>query len=230
MSVMARDYGQYCALAHALDVVGGRWSLLIVRDLLTGPKRFKDLEVGLPGIPTNVLTARLKELEEAGVVRRQLLPRPARGVGYELTDYGRALEEPLVKLGLWGARSLGPLAEGQPVSIDGLSLALRGAFQSNAAAGVTRTYEVTLDGRSLRVGLDDGRLSITTNGADQGGADAGLATSPALLLGLLFGQVRVDDAIAAGQLTVTGSKAEARRFFKLFQLSPAPAPATESHR
>jgi DNA-binding HxlR family transcriptional regulator len=217
---MARDYGQYCALAHALDVIGERWSLLIVRDLLTGPKRFKDLEDGLFGIPTNVLSSRLKALEEAGVVRRQVLPRPAKGVGYELTDYGRELEEPLVKLGLWGAKTLGPVHEGEPVSVDGLALGLRGAFRADSAAGVTRTYELTLDGRPLRVSLDDGRLSISTE-AD--GADVGLATTPALLISLLFGQRRVDDAIAAGQLTVTGSKAEARRFFKIFQFSPPPA-------
>jgi DNA-binding HxlR family transcriptional regulator len=218
---MAREYGQYCGLAHALDVIGGRWSLLIVRDLLTGPKRFKDLEGGLSGIPTNVLSARLKELEEAGVVHRRLLPRPARGVGYELTDYGRELEEPLVKLGLWGAKTLGPAAEGEPISLDGLALGLRGAFRPGAAAGLTRTYELTLDGRPLRISLDDGRLSIT---AEADGADVGLATTPALLIGLLFGQRRVDDAIAAGELTVTGSKAEARRFFKVFQFSSPEAP------
>ena len=213
---MAREYGQFCALAHALDVVGGRWSLLIVRDLLTGPKRFKDLEDGLPGIPTNVLSARLKELEESGVVRRHLLPRPAKGVGYELTDYGRELEEPLVKLGLWGAKSLGPAPEGQPVSVDGLALALRGAFRPDAAAGLTRTYELVLDGRPLRISVDDGRLSIT---ADAGPAELGLATTPAVLVGLLVGQTRFEDAIASDQLAVTGSKAEARRFFKVFQLS-----------
>jgi DNA-binding HxlR family transcriptional regulator/putative sterol carrier protein len=213
---MPREYGQYCGLAHALDVVGGRWSLLIVRDLLTGPKRFKDLEVGLAGIPTNMLSARLKELEDFGVIRRQLLPRPAKGVGYELTDYGRELEEPLVKLGLWGARSLGPADEGQPISIDGLALGLRGAFRPDAAAGVARTYELTLNGRSLWISVDDGRLSIS---AEADGADVALATTPALLIGLLFGQVRVDDAIAAGRLTVSGSKAEARRFFKIFRFS-----------
>jgi len=216
---MARDYGQYCGLAHALDVVGGRWSLLIVRDLLTGPKRFTDLEAGLPGVPTNVLSARLKELEEAGVVRRSLLARPAKGVGYELTDYGQELEEPLMNLARWGARSLGPAAEGQPISVDGLALALRSAFQPEAAAGLTRTYEVALDGRPLRITLDDGHLAIT---AEADGADVRLATRPDLFLGLLLGQVRVDEALAAGQLTVTGSKPEARRFFKLFSLSPVP--------
>jgi DNA-binding HxlR family transcriptional regulator len=214
ISHMAREYGQFCGLAHALDIVGGRWSLLIVRDLLTGPKRFKDLEDGLAGIPTNVLSARLKELEEAGVVRRQLLPRPARGVGYELTDHGWELQEPLVKLGLWGAKTLRPVGEGEPISVDGLALGLRGAFRPDAAAGLTRTYELRLDGRPLRISLDDGGLSIT---AEADNADVALATTAALLVGLLSGQVRVDDAIAAGHLAVTGSKAEARRFFKIFR-------------
>jgi DNA-binding HxlR family transcriptional regulator len=220
-----REYGQYCALSHALDVVGGRWSLLIVRDLLTGPKRFKDLEAGLAGIPTNVLSARLKELEEFGVLRRQVLPRPAKGVAYELTDYGRELEEPLIKLGLWGAKTMGPAIEGQPVSIDGLALALRGTFRPDAAAGLCRTYEVKLDGRPVRVSVEDGRLSIAVGGtAIDGtgdGADTVLETTPAHFVGLLVGQLRVDDVIAAGDLTVTGPKTEARRFFKLFQPAPA---------
>jgi DNA-binding HxlR family transcriptional regulator len=219
---VAREYGQFCGLAHALDVVGGRWSLLIVRDLLTGPKRFKDLEGGLPGIPTNVLSARLRELEESGVVRRHLLPRPAKGVGYELTDYGRELEEPLVKLGLWGAKSLGPAGEGEPISVDGLALALRGAFRPDVAPALTRTYELDLDGRALGITVDGGRLAISGETAATA-ADVGLATTPALLVGLLFGALRVDDAIAAGQLAVTGSKAEARRFFKIFRLAPEPS-------
>jgi DNA-binding HxlR family transcriptional regulator/putative sterol carrier protein len=195
--------------------VGGRWSLLIVRDLLNGPKRFKDLEDGLPGIPTNVLSARLKELETSGVVRRQLLPRPAKGVGYELTDHGRELEAALVALGLWGARSLGQPADDDPISVDGLALALRGAFRPGGAAGLTRTYELQLDGRPLSVSVDDGRVSVASG---PGPSDVGLATSPAVLVALLFGQQRFDDALAADQLTVTGSKAEARRFFKLFRL------------
>ncbi|HEV2643341.1 MAG TPA: helix-turn-helix domain-containing protein, partial [Candidatus Elarobacter sp.] len=83
-----RAYGQYCGFARALEVVGERWALLVVRDLLVGPKRFTDLLNGLPGIPSNILTARLKELENAGVARRRVLPRPARAVVYELTEYG----------------------------------------------------------------------------------------------------------------------------------------------
>src|ERR671931_2934804 len=95
-----RAYGQYCGLARAVEVVGERWALLIVRDLLVGPKRFTDLRRGLPRIPTNVLAERLRELEDAGVVRRRVLPRPAGSVVYELTDYGSELEDVVMRLGL----------------------------------------------------------------------------------------------------------------------------------
>lgn len=222
---MAREYGQYCGLAHALDVVGGRWSLLIVRDLVTGPKRFKDLEIGLSGIPTNVLSARLRELEDFGVIRRQALPRPGRGVAYELTDYGRELEEPLIKLGLWGARTMGPIAKGQPVSIDGLTLALRGTFRPDAAAGLTRSYELRLDGRAVRISVEDGNLSIAAGLPGEegpGAADVTMETTPELFIGLLVGQLPIDDAIASGGVSLTGSKSEARRFFKLFRAARVP--------
>jgi DNA-binding HxlR family transcriptional regulator len=97
-----RSYGKYCGLAHALELVGERWALVLVSDLLRGPKRFSDLQRGQPRIPSKVLSARLKELEDAGVVRRRVLPRPASGVGYELTEYGRELEDVVLRLGLWG--------------------------------------------------------------------------------------------------------------------------------
>src|SRR5919108_590047 len=102
-----RTYSQYCGLACALELIGERWALLIVRDLLLGPKRFTDLRRGLPRIPTNILSARLKELEASGVVQRRLLPRPQGSVVYELTDYGRELDDVVLRLDLWGARSLG---------------------------------------------------------------------------------------------------------------------------
>src|SRR5437763_13541599 len=102
----SRSYDQFCGVARALDLVGERWALLLVRDLLLGPKRFTDLRRGLPGIGTNVLAARLKELERAGVIARRTLPPPAASVVYELTEYGRALEGPLLALGRWGARSM----------------------------------------------------------------------------------------------------------------------------
>jgi DNA-binding HxlR family transcriptional regulator len=217
MFSMPRHYGQFCGLAHALDVVGGRWSLLIVRDLLSGPKRFKELQDGLPGIPTNILSGRLRELEEVAVVHRYLRPRPSSGVAYALTDYGRELEDVLVRLGLWGAKALGAPREGDALTVGALGLALRGAF--HPIAELSRVYELQLPGESLLVSLRNGTLSITSEMAP---SDLVLGTTPWALVALLRGEMTVDDAVAAGELEVTGSKAEARRFFKVFRLPGGP--------
>ena len=105
---MARRYEQYCPMAHALDLVGDRWALLVIRELMHGPKRYTDLVEHLPGIGTNILAARLRDLEGHGVVTRRTLPPPAASKIYELTDYGRELRPAMRELALWGARSLGP--------------------------------------------------------------------------------------------------------------------------
>src|SRR3954452_11878243 len=105
---MAKHYDQYCPVAHALEAVGDRWALLVVRELMQGPKRYTDLAEGLPGIGTNILAARLRQLEAAGVVTKRTLPPPAASRVYELTDYGSELKPVMRELALWGARSLGP--------------------------------------------------------------------------------------------------------------------------
>src|SRR5262250_1013315 len=119
-----RSYSQFCGVAHALDLVGERWALLVVRELLGGPRRFTDLAKGLPGIRTNILTSRLKELERAGVVQRRTLPPPAASNVYELTEYGRELEPIVLSLGRWGAKTLGPPDPGWSFRPGGLSLML----------------------------------------------------------------------------------------------------------
>jgi len=105
---MRRAYDQYCGIAHALDLVGERWALLVIRELTRGPMRYTDLVDHLPGIGTNILAARLRDLEAGGVIARRQLPPPAASRVYELTEYGQALKPVLRELGLWGARSLGP--------------------------------------------------------------------------------------------------------------------------
>ena len=105
---MSKRYDQYCPVCHALGLVGERWALLIVRELLRGPKRYTDLVEGMPGIGTNILAARLRELEQGGILRKRKLPPPAASTVYELTEYGAELEEPLYALARWGARSLPP--------------------------------------------------------------------------------------------------------------------------
>src|ERR671933_2557575 len=128
MSMTSRSYDQFCGVARALDLVGERCALLIVRDLILGPKRFTDLRRGLPGIGTNVLAARLKELERAGVVRRRTLPPPAASAVYELTDYGRELEEILLAFGRWGARTMGQRDPRYALRSEWLALALKAFF------------------------------------------------------------------------------------------------------
>jgi DNA-binding HxlR family transcriptional regulator len=105
---MAKHYDHYCPVAHALDLVGDRWALLVVRELMPGPKRYTDLVEHLPGIGTNILASRLRDLEAGGIVEKQTLPPPAASRVYQLTDYGRELRSVLRELALWGSRSLGP--------------------------------------------------------------------------------------------------------------------------
>lgn len=123
-----KTYGQYCGVARALELVGERWALLIVRDLLVGPKRYTDLRAGLPKIPTNVLATRLKELESAGLVERRVQPRPSGAIVYELTPYGLELDTVVLALGRWGARSLGELRPGEIATADSLVMALRSTY------------------------------------------------------------------------------------------------------
>jgi DNA-binding HxlR family transcriptional regulator len=108
---MRKRYDQYCPVAHALDLVGERWALLIVRELMHGPKRYTDLAEHLPGIGTNILAARLRDLEASGIVAKRRLPPPAASRVYELTEYGQDLRKVVRELALWGARSLGPPAD-----------------------------------------------------------------------------------------------------------------------
>jgi len=159
--VAARSYGQYCGVTTAVELIGERWALLIVRDLLVGPRRYTDLKQGLPRIPTNILSTRLKELQEGGVVRR--VPLHNCGLVYELTDYGRALEPVILALGRWGFQTMGDPGEGDIVTPDSLTMALRTAFQADAAADAE--YEVHVGDVAVRASVRDGRLSVARVGS-----------------------------------------------------------------
>src|SRR6266571_9269434 len=134
-----RSYEQYCGVARALDLVGERWALLVVRELILGPKRFTDLRRGLPGIGTNVLAARLKELESSGVLARRTLPPPAASTVYELTEYGRELEEVMLAFGRWGAKSMGARAPEQTLQSEWVAVALKAFFRPEAAEDLRAT-------------------------------------------------------------------------------------------
>ncbi len=150
----ARSYGQFCGLTRAVELVGERWAMLIVRDLLVGPRRFTDLLRGLPRIPTNILTTRLKELQAGGVIRR--VPLGGRGVTYELTPYGRELEPIVLALGRWGFAAMREPGPNDVVTPDSLTMALRTAFRPGGRAA----YEVHLGDVALAVRVDGELLDI----------------------------------------------------------------------
>ena len=181
----SRTYDQFCGIARALDLVGERWALLVVRDLVLGPKRFTDLRRGLPGIGTNVLAARLKELERDGVVARRTLPPPAASTVYELTEYGRALEGPLLALGRWGAMSIGQRQDGQLLRSEWLAVALKAFFRPEAAREVRATIGLRFEDGAFLARIDDGSLLVEPDTRD--GADLVLTTEVETLIGFLAG-------------------------------------------
>ena len=215
-----RTYGDGCAIARALDLVGERWALLVVRELLLGPKRYTDLRRGLPNASPNVLTQRLGELERAGVIRRRKLPPPAGARVYELTEWGRELEGTVISLGHWAARSPSGLPNDAPVGADSMILALRSRFDPGAANGLHARYELRLGEDRFRVGIADGELEVARGGDDQ--ADATIDSDPDTLAAVLWGGQRLADAGPSGRMTIEGDKAAVERFMRLF---PMPEPA-----
>jgi DNA-binding HxlR family transcriptional regulator len=161
-----RTYNQYCGVARALDLIGERWALLVVRELALGPKRFTDLRHGLPGIATNVLSLRLRQLEQNGIVNRRQLPPPAPAQVYELTPHGRALVPIMLALGRWGASAMGPRLPEQAIRGEWLALALTAFFDPDAAKSLNASIALDLDGDRFTLRLDEGMLEVTpgTNG------------------------------------------------------------------
>lgn len=212
-----RSYHDSCAAAHALDLVGERWALLVVRELLLGPKRFTDLKAGLAGISPNVLTQRLTELEESGVVVRRKLPPPAAAWIYDLTAWGRELEPAIQALGRWGARSpLHPRHE--PIGADGVIVSLRTMFSGAAAGDLAADLTIRLGEASFHALIADGAMRLERGAAAY--PDAVLTTEPGPLAGLIYRGLPLEAAEADGLATVTGDRAVLRRFFGLFPLPP----------
>jgi DNA-binding HxlR family transcriptional regulator len=215
----SRSYGQFCGFARALELVGERWALLVVRDLVLGPKRFTELRRGLPRIPTNILSVRLKELEDAGVLRRRVLPRPAAGVVYELTGYGQELEDIVLRLGLWGARSLGDPRPDDIVTTDSLILALRATFLPEAAGELRAGYQLNLGDVVIHARIDQGSLEVGEG--PLAGADLVIETGPAIRA-LLAGELSPGEAVQIGSVRLTGDPDLLTRFVEAFHIPPAP--------
>ena len=210
----AREYGQYCGVTRALELVGERWALLIIRDLLVGPRRYVELAAGLPRIPSNVLAARLKELQEAGILRRA--PR-SRVIVYELTPYGRELEPVVLALGAWGFKAMGDPREEQVITPDSMTIALRTAFRPQVAAALPATaYAARLGPAELLVRVDGPALEVTRG---DGAVDLAFAAGPDIHR-LISGELAPDRAIATGVVEVLrGSGALLDRFATTFHLA-----------
>jgi len=204
---MARTYSDRCGIARALDVVGERWALLVVRELLLGPKRFTDLRAGLPNVGPDMLTARLKELEAAGVVRRGTLPPPAASKVYELTERGAELEPVILALGRWGSGA--PVADADAkLSVDAFVIALKTLFRPEGAKD--SRVELRIGDQRFAARVQDGRFHVT-RGEDPD-ADAVIAGEPGVLAAALWhdGPWR--------ELTISGDNVAAGRFLGRFVL------------
>lgn len=219
MAKKRRTYCEACAAAHALDLVGERWALLVVRELLLGPKRFTDLRAGLPGISSNVLSERLRELERFGVVKRRRLPPPAASQVYELTQWGMELEPVISALGRWGARS--PLRPREaPMSTDAFVLALRTMFEPREAGGLEASYELRIGEESFRAAVDGGSFEIVRGSMDK--PDATIEADVGTLAALVFGGRPLEEALCSGEVRIEGDRRAVERFLTLF---PLPDPA-----
>ena len=208
---MPRRYNDPCGIARAIDIVGERWALLVVRELLFGPKRFGQLRAGLHGISPNVLAQRLRELEESGVLERTVLDPPASIEVYALTDRGRALEPVLVALGRWGRDE--PNRSDQQLTPDAQLLAFKTNFVPSRAFDAS--FGLHIDGEWFFVDVRDGQIAVGRGRPDR--PTAVIEGDAATVRAFAFGRLAFDDA----DLQVTGDRRAARRFPKLFDV-PTP--------
>jgi DNA-binding HxlR family transcriptional regulator len=218
-----RAYDDPCGIARALDVVGERWALLVVRELVLGPKRFTDLRTGLRGVSTDVLSQRLRQLEGAGVLRQITLPPPGATRAYELTERGHELEPVLHALGRWGSRE--PLAAvDRDLTVDAFAVALSTVFAPEQASSLEAVVGLAIGADRLVARVHDGALVLRRGQAES--PDAIIASSDvAALREVLWRGRPLAEAEADGSVTIEGPRTVVRRFLKLF---PPPVPARPS--
>ncbi len=215
---MAKRYDQYCPIAHALCAIGERWSLLVVRELLEGPKRYTDLAAGLPGVSTNILAARLRDLEAGGIVQKRKLPPPAASTVYELTAYGAQLEEVVYAMARWGVRSLGPPGPEDELEPDWGLNAFPALFNPTAAGGMRGTYVLRISDDVFTVALADGRVSAVLGAHPEADLDATFDMET--FFGLASGELAPADAIEQGLVELRGDVECLERFFQAFSYAP----------
>lgn len=213
----ARHYDDACASAHALDLIGERWALLVMRELMLGPRRFGDLRASLKGLSANVLTQRLEGLEAAGIVRRRRLSPPASVQVYELTDWGLEAEPILLALANWGVRSPGhdPTL---PFSAVSLMLSFRAKFDPVRAAGLGATLSFRFGEEAFRVRVGD-RTLVAERGEAQA-PDVEVQGSPSAVVALVYGKAPLKALEGQGGLRVLGDRAALLRFAAIFEMPP----------
>jgi DNA-binding HxlR family transcriptional regulator len=207
----ARTHEDGCGIAHASDLLGQRWALLVVRELLLGPKRFTDLRTGIPDISPNVLGQRLRELEESGIVSRRKLAPPAAVQVYELTQWGRELEPAVLALGRWASKS--PLfPRGAEMGPDSLVLALKSTFQPEKADGLEASYELWLRAVPFNISVKQGEFQATRGEAES--PDATVSSDPGAIASVVFGGKPLGKAVEAGDVVIDGSRRAVNALFR----------------
>jgi DNA-binding HxlR family transcriptional regulator/putative sterol carrier protein len=203
-----------CGIAHASDLLGQRWALLVVRELLLGPKRFTDLRAGIPDISPNVLGQRLRELEESGIVRRRKLAPPAAAQVYELTEWGRELEPAILSLGRWASGSPSfPL--GAEMGPDSLVLALKSTFDPAKADGLDATYELRLGEIPFKIAVKEGKFEAARVEPEE--PDATIRSEPNTIASVVFGGKPLGKAMDSGEVEIDGSRQAVNRLFRCFR-------------
>jgi DNA-binding HxlR family transcriptional regulator len=226
--VAHRSYGQFCAAARALDVVGERWTLLVVRELLLGPRRFTDLLAALPGLGTSLLASRLKQLEGAGVIRREQLPPPAGSWVYQITEAGLGVGLVVKALADWGVRLLDTPGPDEAVRAEWLALHLAVSAPAEAVAGARETYQVHIGDDVLHIVLT-GTGAQARSGPAPVPPDLVIRTGQAAFIELSLGRTSLTDLVAAHRAEVTGDQGSVARAARLFSSAgPQPKPATDS--
>jgi DNA-binding HxlR family transcriptional regulator len=212
-----RSYNDACGTAHALDLVGERWALLVLRELMLGPKRFTDLKTDLSGISANVLTQRLEGLEATGLLRRRKLPPPSAAQVYELTDWGYEAEPIIQSLGRWATRS--PAHDPSlPLSATSLMLSFRTMQSRERLGDLSATVGFRIGDQTFVARIADGRVHAERGDPEE--ADVVFTGAPEAIAGAVYGGVPFEALAAAGALKVEGDEALARRFATLFPLPP----------
>jgi DNA-binding HxlR family transcriptional regulator len=218
-----KSYEEACGLAKALDVLGERWTLLVIRQLMFGPQRFTDLEAGLPGVPPSLLSSRLKELSDAGLVGRRTLPPPAASTVYELSDAGRELEGSIVSLARWGGRFGPPVTEEDIVNAQCMALGLRWLFRPEAAKHVRATYELRAFGNVVSAVVNRGRIDVSVGPADT--PDLAIEVlDRAFARAMSTGGMPASDAKMSEHVVLEGSEDALEDFLKIFAMDPVPTP------